>query len=405
MLKQTNSVADVNIFRILRHIWQHKDASRIKVASELGLDKSTVSKITARLVEAGVVCEAELGDAGIQGGRRPVFLRIRGEFACVGGIEINPERFVCCLLDLNGAVLFKRQEAISPELYKELGCTGVFRRAFALVSAAAERLGVQLAGVGVGIPGMVDSESGRIVQSVSLMIDEPRDFAADVSRGTDVPVYLENDARCCCFGELLLANDSSMRNMLFVLTEYRLIQPEATSVKNLSVGMGLVLNGKMYRGAEASAGEFRSILWDGGAGQFSSLVVSTEAETSGSGAEGLPPDDNGASLDMVFHELACHVAFIVNVLNLDGVYIGGLADGLTERLSALVRDRIEFQWPYGIPRGYKVRTVSLGQFAVSYGAAAMVLEDFFALPSLSGAPRKISFVLDRLQARSVRPGS
>lgn len=393
-MKQSSSVADVNIFRILRFIWQHKDASRINIAKGLGLDKSTVSKIMNRLVEAGIVDEAEHGDVGVHGGRRPVFLKIAETFACVGGVEINPERFVCCLLDLNGVVLFQWQEAISPKLYKELGCTGVFFKAFELISVAAEKRGVPLAGIGVGIPGMVDSAGERIVQSVSLMIEEPCDVIKEISSHIDVPVYLENDARCCCFAEKLLVNSETMQNILFVLTEYRLVQPKINSRKNLSVGMGLVLNGNMYRGTENSAGEFRSILWDGSVGQFSSLVVSSD--TGSDSAHNLPLDDKGASLDMVFHELACHIAFLVNVLNLDGVYIGGLDNALTEQLVALVHERTEFQWPYGIPRSYQIKSASLGQFAVSYGAAAMVLEDFFSLPSLNGVPRKMSLVLDHL---------
>lgn len=386
MTKQTSIVGDVNILRILRFIWQHKDASRSKVASELGLDKSTVSKITSKLVDLGIVEEASLGDSGVQGGRRPVFLKIKGSFACVGGIEINPERFVCCLLDLNGSVLFQWQESISPQRYKELGCKGIFFNAYELISKTAQNQNMTLVGIGIGIPGMVDSTAGKIVQSVSLMIDEPYDFISDISNKIDIPVYLENDARCCCFGEKLLENDESLLNMLFVLTEYRVIQPKMSSKKNLSVGMGLVINGEMYRGQEESAGEFRSMLWDGGVGQFSSLVVSSDSSMF----------YNNGSLEMVFHELARHIAFLVNVLNLDEVFIGGLENELTECIAALVEECTENQWPYGIPRKYKIKAASLGAFSVSYGAAAMVVEDFFSLPNLSGSPKKMSFVMDKL---------
>ena len=386
MTKQTNIVADVNILRVLRFIWQHKDASRIKVASELGLDKSTVSKITSKLVDLGIVEEASLGDSGVQGGRRPVFLKIKGNYACVGGIEINPERFVCCLIDLNGTVLFQWQEDISPQRYKELGCKGIFFKAYEFISDTAKRLNISLVGLGVGVPGMVDSSAGKIVQSVSLMIENPYDFIEDISSEIDIPVYLENDARCCCFGEKLLVKDESILNMLFVLTEYRVIQPKSSSKKNLSVGMGLVLNGNMYRGQEESAGEFRSMLWDGGVGQFSSLVVSSDSS-----------DFNNGSLEMVFHELARHIAFLVNILNLDEVYIGGLGKDLTDRIVALVQECTENQWPYGIPRKYKIKADSLGDFSVAYGAAAMVVEDFFSLPNLSGSPKKISFIMEQLR--------
>ncbi len=382
-MKQSNPVADVNMFRVLRFIWQHKDASRIKVAKELGLDKSTVSKIISKFVETGIVEEASYGDSATQGGRRPIFLKINGNYACVGGIEINSERFVCCLLDLNGVVLFQWQETIDFGLYEKLGCTGVFFKAFELVSCAAEKRGIPLVGVGIGIPGMVDSTNGKILQSVPLMVESPYDFIHEISGQIAVPIFLENDARCCCFAEKLLVKDLSMLNMLFVLTEYRLLKPKTSSGKSLSVGMGLVLNGDMYRGCEESAGEFRSMLWDGGQGQFSSLVVSSDLAK---------PGESGF-FDMVFHELARHVAFLVNVLNLDGVYIGGLDNGLTEQIVGLVKEYTQTLWPYGIPRKYQIKSASLGHFSVSYGAAAMVVENNFALPDLDKAARKMSFML------------
>ena len=66
------------------------------------------------------------------------------------------------------------------------------------------------------------------------------------------------------------------------------------------------------------------------------------------------------------------------------------------QIASLVEECTEKQWPYGIPRKYKIKAASLGDFSVSYGAAAMVVEDFFSLPSLSGMPKKMTFVMDQL---------
>lgn len=370
MTKGINSPADINVSRILRLIWQHKGISRIEIAAELGIDKSTVTKITATLVEMGLICETAHGTTGPLGGRKPIFLEINGNYAGVGGIEINPERFVCCLLDLHGVVLFQQQEQISPELYKKLGCTGIFFKAFDLIIAEAEKRNISLAGIGVGIPGIVDTEKGVIIQSVSLLLDEPYPFLEEISARVNVPVYLENDARCGCYSEKMLINDASMQNMLFVLAEFRVIQPKIASEKNLSVGMGLIINGQMYKGSEGSAGEFRSLLWDGAADQFSSR-------------KDLLSDIHGAAMDSIFFELACHIAFLVNILNLEVVYIGGLDTVSAHRLLELVTQRIKYQWPYCRSRNYVVRIASLGMFTVSYGAASMVIEDLFSLPSLS----------------------
>ena len=75
-MKSINSPADVNVSRILRLIWQHKGISRIEIANELGIDKSTVTKIISNLSEIGIISEIAQGSTGPQGGRRPIFLEI-----------------------------------------------------------------------------------------------------------------------------------------------------------------------------------------------------------------------------------------------------------------------------------------------------------------------------------------
>ncbi|AEE17436.1 ROK family transcriptional regulator [Treponema brennaborense] len=381
-MKSINSPADINVSRILRLIWQSKGISRIEIANELGIDKSTVTKITASLSSIGLISETSHGVPGPLGGRKPVYLEITNSFACVGGVEINPERFVCCLLDLHGIVLFQYQENVQPHTYERLRCDGIFFKAFEMIAAEAEMRGIPLIGVGVGVPAMVNSDDGTIIQSVPLMIDDPYRFVESVSEQIDVPVFLENDARCCCYSEKMLSNDRGTGNMLFVLTEYRVLQPKIASKKNLSVGMGIVINGQIYKGNEGSAGEFRSILWESdNAGQFFSGEDRLETISF-----------ENASMESVFFELARHVAFLVNILNLEVVYIGGIESEFAERIAKIISSRIEFQWPYHQHRKYEVRVASLGHFAVSYGAAAMVVEDLFALPtlaSMSGTARSM----------------
>jgi len=370
-MKSINSPSDINVSRILRLIWQKRGISRVEIASELGIDKSTVTKIVSSLDELGLISQLSQGDTGPLGGRKPIFLQISPSFACIGGVEINPGRYVCCILNMHGTVLFQHQESIQPGLYEKDNYNGIFFRAFEMIASEAEKLGIPLIGIGVGFPALVNSDEGLIIQSVPLMIHESFAFAQEVSKVIDVPVIIENDARCCCYGEQLLSENHNIRNMLFVLTEYRVLQPTEASKKNLSVGIGLVVNGRILKGPECSAGEFRSILWDeGNNGQFYS------------GEDRLESIDNDV-MQSVFFELAQHVAFLVNTLNLEQVYIGGIDKLYADKLMALIQERIRYQWPYKIQRQYNISLASLETLSVAYGAAAMFLEQMFALPSLS----------------------
>ncbi len=389
-MKSINSLSDINVSRILRLIWTQKGISRVEIASKLGIDKSTVTKIVASLNEIGIITETSEGATGPQGGRKPIFLEITPKFACVGGIEINPERFVCCLLDLHGSVLFQHQEVIQPQVFEELRIEGVFQRAYKLIAYEAIKLNVTMIGIGVGIPGLVNSDRGEVVCSVPLMITEPYPFIENVKKYTDIPIAIENDARCCCFGEIMAADDELVKNMVFVLTEYRVIHPTEKSRKNLSVGLGIVINGKLLKGPECSAGEFRSLLWENGnEGQF------------------LTGDDSLASIigdneqiNNVFQELARHVAFLANTLNLQVVYIGGIEQKYGRKIESIIRQRFEYQWPYDEHRVFDVRQSSFGTLSVAYGAASMYIEQLFSLPSLATASAKGPSILEYLSAMS-----
>lgn len=92
-MKSINSQSDINVSRILRLVWQKNGISRIEIAAQLGLDKSTVTKIIASLLEIGIVTEFAHGVTGPQGGRKPIYLEITESFAVIGGIEIQKDGF------------------------------------------------------------------------------------------------------------------------------------------------------------------------------------------------------------------------------------------------------------------------------------------------------------------------
>lgn len=371
-MKYINSQADINVSRILRLIWQQNGISRIEIASKLGLDKSTVTKIVFSLLEVGIVAEVAHGSTGPQGGRKPIYLEITSSFALVGGIEINASGFVCSLLNLQGELLFQHEQKMT--VADTLDC---FNQAYTLLCDESKKRKINMIGVGVGLSGIVNSDSGFIIKSIPLNIGNNFPFSQIASSQVGVPVFVENDARCCCYSEQTLLHDTGMQNILFILIELRNGDKSVLKNTEVSVGMGLVLNGKIYKGSAFSAGEFSSMLWNG---EQSCQFCSEEEnlEEFGKNEASLKGDE-----DTIFSELARHAAFLVNTLNLETVYIGGLPTELAEELAKLISHRIECQWPYEGLHCCEVKLSSLGSLAVAYGAAGMFIDRFFALPSLS----------------------
>lgn len=371
-MKTLNAPGDLNLSRVLRLIWQVKGISRIEIAQQLGIDKSTVTKIVASLEGIGIIREFAQGHAGPQGGRKPIQLEIVPHFGCVLGIEINTDGFLAILVDLSGAILASARA--------EMPVTSVFDAFDAAVSRLSpeiESRNVPLIGIGVGVPAIVNTGKGSIIQSIPLMINDEVDFCAHAREKYGVPVFIENDARAGCLSEITIRHSMNLDNALFLLAEIRKITGSTESRRNLSAGFGFILGGQPHYGAEFSSGEFRSILWEpGNSGQFQSNDIAGERV-------GLDVSVTGS----VFSELARHVALIVNLLNLNNVFIGGLSGELTETLAERIRREIKIMWPYALPQNCAVSPASLGADSVAYGSAGHCLQRFFSLPSIDEPSR------------------
>ncbi len=385
-MRVLNSLSDLNVSRILRLIWQEKRISRIEIAGVLKIDKSTVTKIISELTRLGLVRETESGESGPQGGRKPVFLEITGTYACVGGIEINTERMYCCLVDLCGQVLYEQLITIDPDSYELKGCLGFFKDGYDILIAEAKKSDIPLAGIGIGLSGMIDAKTGCIVQSIPLMVFEPLNIIQKAKEFSSVPIFIDNDARCCCYTEQMISEKSiNAKNMMYVMTEFRPIQPVKDAPKNISVGLGLVFNGRIYHGANSAAGEFRSILWKNGSPtQFST------------GTEHLDSLENREIIEPMFRELAQNIAFLVNTLTLDAVYVGGIEHKYADELIKYIREATVYLWPYEWKKTTLITRAAISNRAVSYGAACMVLDKLFGIPELNGTKQESTALNDDL---------
>ena len=167
LLRKTSPL---NLYRVLRAIWASPGLSRSVLSANLRLDKSTITKITADLLQREIIEESAEGDASQKGGRRPVFLRVRGDFGCVVGLEIQTERYTAVAVDMEGKVLYSRSEPMAAD-GKPL--PSVFLDIMSEVSLDLEGRGLDPLGIGVGVSGIVDSANGVIQQSIPLGISSP----------------------------------------------------------------------------------------------------------------------------------------------------------------------------------------------------------------------------------------
>jgi predicted NBD/HSP70 family sugar kinase len=357
----------INQARIMREIWVNKKTTRINIARALSLDKSTVSGVVNELIEKEMILEKDEGDSGPHGGRKPVHITINKKFGCVLGIEFRPEFYSAVVLDMEGNIIFSKTKEIS---FRKEHISTVFNQSISNLIEELHETFPQLLGVGVGISGVVNPEKGVIHYSKPLGITDGYDFYHEVSANYDIPIFVENDANACIWGELAFHRRKELRDFMFLLLEFRDIDEQIVDGTNrISVGMGFVINGNVHYGHQFSAGEFRSVNYkENSIGQFS---LTSE--------EHLRLFEDPEVFDRFLHELGAHVGLILNTFNLSHIILGGAFERLGDHVKDVFEEEIRKNWPYPYP--YIVRDSiwysAFGEQAVAYGASGMVLNALF----------------------------
>lgn len=136
----------------------------------------------------------------------------------------------------------------------------------ALIRAMAERIGrlrarhPEIKAVGVGVPGLVDYDRGFVHVLTNVPGWKHIPLREILSKQTGLPVTVENDANAMTYAEWRYGAGRGMRNVIGLTL-------------GTGVGGGMVLDGRMYRGSQFSAGEIgqMSIHYDGVSGHYGNL--------------------------------------------------------------------------------------------------------------------------------------
>lgn len=354
----------INTSNVLKTIWNNQGISRIDISKRLKLDKSTITVIVNNLIEKEYVIEVEEGNAGPKGGRKPVKLKINKLFGVIAGIEMHPNFYRSVLINLEGDIVASNHKKIP------INQSNFFKSYFSIIDElyTSDNDLPPLLGVGLGVTGIVDSLSGTILQSIPLKVEN---FPVQkiIEKKQDLPLFIENDANACCWGEMIFRRAHPIKNFLFVLVEFHGCESSGEKpTHGISVGIGFVFNGKLHYGQTHSAGEFRSI--HGSNRNISQFSIKDE--------DTFRIEEDEKVFNQFAIELSDHLAFLVNTLNLTHIFLGGDIENHKDRFTPILEDSIHRNWVYKDVEKCIIDYSTFGKLSVAYGAAGMMLNSLFA---------------------------
>lgn len=347
-----------NINRVVESLWRDGVGSRADLARRTRLDRSTVGSIVDILLTREIVREIDI-PVPERAGRPPIGLDLNRATACSVGIELLPDRVRGVATDLAGVVLAEREMPAAPASILD-GATALVESLSGAVPAGQRRL----VGVGVAVPGIVDTASGTILTSRALGIETATDAGARLAAATDLPVGIYNDADACAIGEL---EYGASKDLLVVLLRY-----QGAPVR-INAGLGLVLDGNLRESHSGAGREFRSpfVALD----EPDQFAVNTRLRTESS--------LNFAAVAADFaDELAVSLAFLVHALDVRDVVVAGDTEppGLTtDTVIRRLRQQVQRSTVRPTKQELHVSPPQQDRHAVAWGAAAAAVRRAFAL--------------------------
>jgi predicted NBD/HSP70 family sugar kinase len=374
-------------------IRRHEPLSRADLARRSGLQRSTVSAIIDELIVEGWVNEGELGL--LPRGRRPRFLHVNTERVGTIGVELRPDVTTVGLAGLDAQ--FKAQESWTTPPTPELFAA---RLAEAVASLRAQHPAIQVEGVGVSMPGRVDTE-GHLMFAPNLGWPA-MDLRALLESTVGLPIFLENAANACALAELWFGkHPEHVRNLVAVTIAE-------------GIGVGLLINGQLVHGAHAMAGELGHITLDekgppckcGKRGCWERYASNSAAvHEYGRAAEGdasftpLAAADSLAqfrslvelaragdaralaAIDRMAHFLGSGLAFIITALAPEIITVVGEVTSVWDRVGPIVNDVVTRR---ALPQaGTRIVPTDPAARPRLRGAVALVVQQYFAAPDVA----------------------
>jgi predicted NBD/HSP70 family sugar kinase len=241
----------INQFNILNTIRKAGLISRIEIAEVTGQSRAAVTNITARLLKEKIIVEKETKTSSSRG-RRRVLLALNPTAAYVVGVKLSAFQVSFAVTNIQADVLSSlivpvRIGKKSVEFVADLIEEGIRH----CVSKA--RINMRkISGIGIGIPGLVSGEKG--VTYWSPLYRKGNTTLRDlIQKRFNVQTHIENDANTVTLAQQWFGEGRGVDNFIVVTVEH-------------GVGMGIVVNGQIYRGVKGIGAEFgHMVIKPGGA--------------------------------------------------------------------------------------------------------------------------------------------
>jgi glucokinase-like ROK family protein len=388
---------------VLDEIRFGRSRSRAELVARTGLGRAIVARRVGELIERGLVAEGDVGPS--TGGRPPRQLTFQADGGHILVADLGATSIDVAVTTLDGRILGHHDEPARIEAGPD-ACLDRVDALFDTLLHTTQGLRGRLWGVGIGVPGPVEFESGRPISPPIMPGWDGYPIRERFAARYGAPVWVDNDVNVLALGEWRSGVAAGHANVVVVKI-------------GTGIGAGIISDGHLHRGAQGSAGDVGHIqVVDdpvvvcrcGNLGCLESLAggeaigrfgqAAAEAGRSARLRTGL--DQRGTVtaedvaraasygdpvaveiLQVAGRRIGAMLASVVNFFNPSLIVIGGGVANSPDQLLAAIRETIHRRSLPLATRDLLVQRSSLGGLAGVIGASSMVVDQLFARDSIA----------------------
>lgn len=235
------ALRNANATALLAAVWNNGPISRSDLAGVTGLAPSSITRLARELERAGLIREVSKGRSS--GGRLPTLLAVNSDAGLVAGIDLSGLHLRGGIVDATGSLLATMEQPFSG-----LGADPIREQLMALVASLLAHPAVngrRLLGIGISVPGTVDTATGMLLDSTNLRLQN-FPLRALLRERFGLPVFVEHDTAAAALAERYYGAGRGVSDLVYVIV-------------STGVGAGIVVADQVYRGEGGAAGELGHI--------------------------------------------------------------------------------------------------------------------------------------------------
>jgi predicted NBD/HSP70 family sugar kinase len=216
------------------------------LSKQTEMQPSSLVYILRHLKDKNLIRLSGFGTSTDKGGKRPVLWEVNPDYGTIMGLEVMRHAIRAVVVNLAGEVLMKVEKEFNPGR-TEKNITRIINTITEIISeagVAAEKLLY----IALAIPGVVDPVTYKVVYSYGLKMED-YDLRSQIAEHFNIPIGIINDANAGALGEQWFNKGENFINNLLYIMYNPLVG---------GMGLGVVVNQKLYTGSNGVAGEIFS---------------------------------------------------------------------------------------------------------------------------------------------------